>query len=443
MSYQDTDLNGWDYVFAITQKQVNNGLKILFNSGQLPKSFTKQETILGMKVTIKGDFGQPKVSAVRDGLKLCDLTLPLMNATMETAMGSLPLPKGAELRITTSLASIEAEIISTEESLHTVYINLKDENAAYNVNIDGMAKDQVAILETMLKKELQGYTGEEYSLGSFFLAKSLDPFVPQLVDFSFNLNQKSPSDSAFLLCCAFDKKGPTVENRLVFDSKILPNNLPAAIWVGKEFTWRNMIQPTVNESLKKDYPVANIVYDGDKTVKLQKPFSIGKPDKKHDADMQVFNLFPNGGNIKVHNQTKIYDITIFSIDAKATVDGHIAVKTSSDKTSFLTSSNVDNHKVETDGPSTFLQVVLGIITLGIIPIIIAVLEGIIKDQIGDAAGNTFTSKLKTATGKMNNVASKVPALQNLSVNGHLIFDDVVLQNTGSVCIGIKHTSSSS
>lgn len=441
MGYQDTNLNGWDYVLAITEEQVNNGLKILFEKDYLPKSFSKEESILGMKVTSKGDFGCPTVHAIRDGLKLCDLVLPLVNASMDTPMGSLPIPAGSALRITTSLASIESEIIKNNQKSYDVYVDFKDKNAAYNVNIDGMPRDQVAILENMLKEELQNYKGHEYKVGSYILASEIDPFIPRLVDFSFILNSEDPNNSAFLLCCAFDDKGPQVENRLVFESKILPNNLPAALWVGKKFVMSQTIQPLVSDSLKEDYPKADMAYDGDKTVKLNSAISIGKPDNKHDADMQEFAITSSGGQLKIHSVVKIYDITMFNIDAVATVDGHIAITTSADQITFTSSSGVDDHRVETEGPSTFLQVVLGILTLGIIPLIIAILEHIIEDKVGSTAGDSLNNKLKTATNVMNNIARKIPALEDLTVNGHLLFDDITLQDSGAVCIGIKDTKS--
>lgn len=457
MSYQDTNLNGWDYVFAISEEMVNKGLKGLFEGGHLPKSFSRQQVFFGqLTVTIKGDFGCPTVHAISDGMKLCDLVLPIVNASMQYSLGiepmkvdiTRPIPAEAKayLKITTSLSSIEAEILSSNKTLHDVYVDLKDEKAAFNLAISGVPKevltqDDVAFLETILKKEMQGYTGREYKVCGFILDAEADAFIPKLIDFSFIFNNQNQAGSTFLLCCAFDEKGPQVENRITFESKILPNNLPAAVWAGKQFVMGRFMQPMVSDSLKKKYPAANIIYDGDKTLKLVSPIGIGKPDGDHDAELQEFTCRISGGQIKIYVKTKIYSITVFDIDAIATVDGHIALAISADKTTFISSSGVDSHNVETDGPDTFLQIVLGILTGGIIPIIIAITAAIVKGEVDDAAGDGLNNQLNTATNVMNDSAAKIPVFENLKVNGHLLFEDIIIQDSGNVCIGIQNTQS--
>lgn len=455
MSYQDTNLNGWDYVVAISEEMVNKGLKGLFEGGHLPKSFSKEFPMVppppvAVTAMIKGDFGCPTIHAISDGLKLCDLVLPIVNASMQISMqnsvgpsmtSEIPIPAGAALRITTSLSSIEAEILSPNKILHDVYVNLRDEKAAYKVKVDGMTNNLIAILETILRDEMQSYTGREYKVCSFILAEEVDAFIPKIVDFSFIFNNQNQAGSIFLLCCAFDKNGPQVENRLTFESKILPNNLPAALWVGKQFFMGRFMLPMVSASLKKKYPAANIIYDGDKTLKLESPIGIGKPDGDHDADIQEFTCRVSDGQIKIYIKTKIYSITILDIDAVATVDGHIALAISADKTTFISSSGVDNHNVETDGPDTLLQIVLGILTGGIIPIIIAITVAIVEGEVDDAAGDGLNNQLNTATNVMNDSAAKIPVFENMEVNGHLLFEDIIIQDSGNVCIGIKNTQS--
>ena len=382
MSYTQTELNGWDYVAAIEQAQINNGIGILYDSGYLPKSFSRQETILGMLIDLKGDFGKPSIHAIKDGLKLCDLSIPLLNASIKTPMGTMPVPAGARLVITASLSSIESVIKSDRGKIYDVYVDFKNDYAVYNVRIDGMEKDQIALIETILKKEMQGLNGHEYKVTSFAIDhNNIDQYIPRLVDFSFVLNESHPDSSPFLLCCAMDDKGPQVENRLVFKLDILPAGLPAAFWIGKQYVFGKTMLPLINSNIKKSYSNVDILYDGDKKLYLKQEVSIGKPDGKHNADMRQFDIYPQDGQFKTYNDIKVFDITIFKIDAVAKLWGHISINLSADKTSFTSSSGVDSHKVET-GSSLAAEILLGIITVGIIPIIIECLKSSIEGKVG-------------------------------------------------------------
>ncbi|MGL5891124.1 MAG: hypothetical protein ACRC3B_14640, partial [Bacteroidia bacterium] len=104
---------------------------------------------------------------------------------------------------------------------------------------------------------------------------------------------------------------------------------------------------------------------------------------------------------------------------------------------FVSSSHVDSKDATTKGPSTVLQIILGILTFGIIPIIIAILESIIEGDVNDSSDKTINNELNKGTKKINDLAKDVPILQRLTLGGNLIFDDLTIFNSGDVCVGIK------
>jgi hypothetical protein len=452
MKYPDTNLNGWDYVLAITEEQVNNGLRIAYHgSYQGPQLPRMPAGMHSMKLDEQGHrhleckLGCPTVHAVRAGLNLCDLVIPLMDATIKThGKDPVHLPRNASLRITTSLTSMEVEIRDAAPDSgtaghrhHEVFVNFKDERAVYKVAIGHGEEHALSLLETVLKKRLQTFTGREFRIGCFQMASDADPFVPRLLDFSFVLSEGEPTRNAFLICGALDATGPQVDDRLVFESKILPETVPAALWFGSRFVMDGIIAPMIRDSLKNPYRIPDIAYDGTK-VFLAARFDLGDI-QGHRTWMEECRITPSAGKLLMHTRTTSYRFTGLFLDAAAVVDGHISFGVSADHATFTSSSAVVSHTVDVLYRSSFERWLLAFITLGTIEAAVAIISNILKDKVGISSVNTMDAKLKESTGKINAFAPRIPALEDLSAGGHLLFDDIALQDSGAVCIGIKRT----
>ena len=452
MDYQDTNLNGWDYALAITEEQVNNGLKIAYNGNykgphlpQMPKGvFSINLDGEGHKI-FECSFGCPTVHAVRNGLNLCELVIPLVNASVKTHPNPIRFPPYTRLRITTSLASTEVEITGAESNEktfkskhHEVFINFKDEKAVYNVNIsDGHGHGLSSIISNMLKKRLQRFTGREYRIGGFDVASEADPFVPQLLDFSFVLNEHDPAKNALIICGALDADGPEGENRLVFESKILPEKVPAALWFGNRVVMEKLMLPMVKESLTRPTPAQGVQYDG-KKVLLGARLDLGDI-QGHRTWMEEFSISPSNGKLTVHTKMTVYKVRN-NYDAVADARGHLLFAVSADNTSFTSSSLMDSDNVTLiDHRPLFARIFADIFSFGLAELLIYAIENETRKGVTGASFNSMDAKLKACAAKINAAAKKISALEDLSAGGHLLFDHIAPQESGAVCLGIKRT----
>ena len=443
-SYRPTNLNGWDYVVAVSQSHVNGGLGLLYEGGHLPKSFAKKESILGMEVEFKGDFGRPSVHAVADGLKLCDLVLPLENATMQTAMGSVPIPRGATLRITTSLAALEAKIDKGKGKLYDVFVDVKNENAAYNVNIDGLPKDQVAIIESLLKKEMQALSGREYLLTSYTLDdRGLGDFIPRLVDFSFVLNEEDPDASPFVLACATNETGPIVENRLVFTSDVLPEGLPAALWIGDQHFMGNILLRRIRNAASQSYRGADFTYAGKGKIVLKEPFlakTIKERGRTFEVTMTGLDFKASRGKLRLEGRISAKPKSKLHLEAVGRSWGHIKIEVSKDRRSFRAKSVYGGEEVKVnDTRSKADKIASSIFTLGIIDGIRAEMKRQIRIGTEKEMAAEIGDQFKDMAKDIDRFAANISSLQNLNFGGNLLFDRFRLHDNGDVCVGIIGT----
>ena len=443
-SYPPTNLNGWDYVVAVSQRHVNGGLDLLYEGGHLPKSFAKKESILGMEVEFKGDFGRPRVHAVADGLKLCDLVLPLENATMQTAMGSVPIPRGATLRITTSLVALEAKIVKGKGKAYDVFIDVKNENAAYNVNIDGLPKDQVAVIESLLKKEMQALSGREYLLTSYTLEdRGVGDFIPRLVDFSFVLNKEDPDASPFVLACATNETGPIVENRLLFASDVLPEGLPAALWLGDQHFMGEVLLRQVRKAVRHSYRGADLTYAGKGKIVLKEPVfvkTIKEKGRTFEVTMTGLDFRASRGKLRLEARISAKPKSKLHLEAEGRSWGRIEIEVSKDRRSFRAKSVYGDEEVKVkDTRSKADKIASSIFTLGIIDAIRAEIKRQIRIGTEEEMAAEIGDQFKDMAKDINRFAAHISSLQELNFDGNLLFDRFRIYDSGDVCVGIIGT----
>ena len=441
MKYKSTELNGWDYVLAITQSQVNNGLQHVYSQGGLPKNFDRTEKLMEMEVAIKGEFGSPVIIAIKDGLKLCHLIIPIQGLSFFVGGSEIPFNKDLNLVISTSLANMESEIEDEDQDgSYEIYIDLKSSDAIYKVDIDGDESDEIRYLEELLELELKSFNNNRYQIASVPIPKEADDYMPQLIDYSFTLKSNGTDEPTFLLCCARNEGGPTTENRLVFAPTILPSNLPAALWVGKELVLGKVVLEMMNGALQQKYPEAKMIYDGKNKVTINDKFEMGKVDGDHPTRMDRFDIYPKEGNLAMDVETTIREITFMKFSAIGKVRSHISIALKGENT-FELKSEIIEKDADLKGIPTPIKIVIGFLSVGLVPFVLFISEIIMEKtaetNVANESGNSMKDRLSGMVNKVNLNLDKIPSLQELSVNGHLLFDGVELHENGNFIFGIK------
>lgn len=454
--YLDSGLNGWDYVMAITEEQVNNGLRIAYHGGykgpRLPEIPKQIRVTYHGAIEITLELGPPTLHARRTGLNLCDLEVPILHGSIRP--GSVPhgtrmhtLEKGATLRITTSLASDEVRVVGEGGAggyvEHDVYVDFKDKRAIYAVALTQPWESKVPLdtLQDLIQQELWRWNGREFLVGGFRIAAEADPFVPRLLDFSFVLNEPNPARNTLLVCASLDGDGPSVDDRLHFASSILPEGLPAALWLSDRLVMGRILQPMMADAFAK-IGVNKVVYDAStRTLSLPAPVTLAPVDG-HATYLAEFTLKPSARRFLVHSLTNSLDWTFVGLNFAAKVDGHISLGLSGDRSSFVTASGVDEKSHEITN-MTFWRM-MGLVYASAATIMIfTFIFGSVLDKIYRAldsgTDSAMSGHLAAASAKLNEIALRVPALEDCSASGHLVFDDLVLHDSGAVCLGIRRT----
>ncbi len=439
MEYSETNLNKWDYVFAITQEQINYGLRDLYKAEKLPTNFSASTTLFFQECNVRGTFGMPVVEAIEYGLKLCKITLPLIDAELTIGEHKIPIPSGASVSVKTSLTSIELDVKTEDGQMRGVYVDFKDENAIYDFKVNGLKDDQVAVIESIVRKKLTSLNGNTYLITAFKLTDEAFKYVPKLVRFTFNYNSDSPELSPFIVCSSVSDKEPDVENPLVFDSKILPDGLPACVWLSQQFLVGRVLTPSMNNTLGtgKDFK-----YDGESGISLVNTIKNIDPDGDREVNLVDFDLTVSEHAFQIYNKVKIPNITFLNITGIGEGWSKVNIGLTEDQTTLQTSSEVLETKSDTeDVPwwATAIGAVFGIIGAAITAIVIAIINAIVDGKVDDEHKDGLENALKDAIKGINETTAQIPALQDSLVNGHVVFDGATLENNGSLGLGISNT----
>ncbi len=446
--YPSSNLNKWDYVMAITQEQINYGLRNLFNQGALPTHFEAKGKFFFQDCELTGDFGQPMVEAMEYGLKLCKLTLPISDATLNIGGNVSTVPDGTSIVIKTSLTSIQLSVHDTVqdyEKYKGVYINFLDENAVYDVQIDGMSSAEVAVIESMLKQYLKSLSAKTYLLTVFQVTDEEYEYVPKLVRFTFNYDSVNPELSPFIVCSSISGKEPNVDNPLVFDSKILPEGVSACIWLSQQLLLGHVITQSLNANLGGSAGSNYFNYDGNASVTLGHTIYDIDTDESRQVNLTQLNFNAEEHSYRIYNEIEIPNISFMNITGVGEGWSKISLNLSKNKTTVEATSEIIKTTSGTVGTSGFLEwvgkIVIAILTLGLSLVIESIVRAVITGKVGHGNTQGLITMLNKTITSFNKTAGMIPALQDSIVKGHLLFEDVTIENNGSICLGILGTES--
>lgn len=448
-------LKGWAYVLAIAEDQVNKGLAKAYhgdNMGRLMPALPKEALVLPLDraggLTLQLTLGCPRIAAVETGLNRCELTLPLLDAALADAGGPVPLGADAALVITTSVSSLSSRVeadMPGSPLQHVAYVDILDPEAAYAVVLS--ARQPQDLLDSMaeaLKVALQKYARHTYRVGGFVAPAEANPFVPDVLAFSFVKDAGAPGRNALLFCAGIT---PTTEaerqaalqydNRLRFGADILPTEVPAALWVGASVIMDKLMLPMLQTALSVGASRPALSFDGE-SIQLAS-FIEMTPVEGRRTVMQAFKVWPDRGRMAMQTVVRVFHVHGV-IDAVATILGHINFDLTRDHTAFVAASQVDSDTIQIiNNNPKWLRWIGYVFTLGINRAIEVGIEDSIRNRMTGPSYQQMDLQLKAAASKISEVAGHIPGLEDLTAGGHLVFDSVSFKPGGTAYLGIRST----
>lgn len=451
-------MNGWDYVLAITEQQINNGLRIAYEGGNvgtmLPRMPRGQHTLAlegeGEKRLVV-NFGCPRIQAQYDELKQCDLVIPLPDSSVLDDKGSTKLPPDTCLVITTSLSSSGTTVGKSATSdtgaaalsiHHEAFVDFKAPEAAYKVRLeDPQHADLKPRIATSLKKKLQEFHEHAFRVASFDAPAEANPFVPRRVDTCFVRNAGQPGRSVLLFAASLEEGGARKEQRLEFDAGILPLDVPAALWVGPGVILEKLVLPMLKDALKVGAnPPALRIDESKGEIRLFDRYELGSIGGKRSV-LEGLRIYAVNGAMGVETHVRSYRVDGRYVNAVSNVRGHLTFNLSPDRTTFSSSTAIDHSDVQIENTMPkVLRAILGIFSLGLTEAIQAIINEVVKAQVNPLSSRALNEKLRLAAGKIGTVAQRIPALEDLTAGGHLIFERVAFIDGGAAFLGIHATA---
>jgi hypothetical protein len=442
--YQETDLKGWDYVLAVSQKEINQSLRDLFEQGLLlEKEQIFEMPLLGENGVLKLTLDAPEIEAQRDSLKLCKVMFSLEK--IESLVGDQInlLASKVKLNLITSLASFSLR--TDTKKRNQVYIDIHDDNAVYEVHFDGQQGLDQELISRIFRKTLLRTNPEYFVLSGVTLGENPDPFTPCYAEFSFVKNLQDPNQSALIVAASVDPDGPKVDQRLFFNSNILQDGLPATYWVGNRLFLERIVKSGFDQQFKQaevrdinGQPPNMIFVDG---RKLQLAERIPVPTNEVDCEANVTQLVAETVNnslqfyseleIKKISRGLIYNSNFFNT-VKTTTKMEVILKP--DKNSF--DERFSLVKQETDRSDDDPMGWFGKINLyhwWCQDSAENSMAGVRQTPMADYMGNWAAD--------INENAKSIPALARLMVGGKINFNGVSILHHGSMCIGIDFPNS--
>jgi hypothetical protein len=223
--------------------------------------------------------------------------------------------------------------------------------------------------------------------------------------------------------------------------EILPEAVPAALWVGDRVVMERMALPMAKSGLA-GFGDVKLSYDRKtRTLSPAAPIPL-TPVEGHSVALEQFSIKPSGGRLLFHSLTKSYGWTFLNLDVWGWADGHISVDATADGASFTTTSAIDASgvdKTKLTGWKALGEWALTMVSFGGIRIAIDIIMDKVMGAMKSITGGSMGLKLQDASARLNAMARGLPAMEDLSAQGHLVFEAVVLQDSGTVCVGIRST----
>ncbi len=437
--YKETDLKSWDYVLAVSQKEINKCLKEVFDEGLLmEKEQVFDMPLLGENGVLKLTFAAVSIEAKENALKLCDVRFSISRIESIVGEKTEQLVRDVSMILTTSLASLSAKREGNVEQ--RIILDINNDDVVYNVMFEGQGgMDQEflsrLIRKTLLKTNLNSFVLSGISLGE----DQKDQTIPTFAEFSFVRNAQNPGQSALIMATSVAPGGPIVDNRLFFDSNILQNGLPAMYWVGNQLLFEKIIKPASDKTLKKlndaDGVPGSVVIDNNRMVRLSEHLVI--PEDRCHASLTGFVVETADNALNYHTTLSLKKLSkgwIYDADFFATYG------TWAKSEFFLTDNKqgfweefkvVKNHVEKSDNdPMGYLG--------WFNPIHGHSKTEAEKDMQTAADNLPVESFLESCVGNINSNAKNIPALARLMIGDKLAFNGMSIHNNGTICIGIEY-----
>jgi hypothetical protein len=443
-------MNGWDYVLAITEQQINNGLRIAYEGGNvgtaLPRMPRGRHTLPlegeGAKQLVV-TFGCPRLLAKADELKQCDLVIPLPDSCVVDAKGSTPLPPDTCLVITTSLSSTETTVAGAAgpSRHHEAFVDFQKDEAVYKVHLeDPKHADLKPLIALGLKKKLQEFHKHAFRVASFDAPAEANPFVPLTVDPCFVRNAGEPGRNALVFAASLETVGALKANRLEFAAGILPLDVPAALWVGPRVILEKLVLPMLKGSMKIGANPPDLRIDESKgEIRLFERYELGSIGGRRSV-LEGLRVYAANGTMAVESHVRSYRVSGRWINAVSNVFGHLSFDLNADHTAFASANVIDRHDAQIENTMpTLLRVVRAILTIGLTEGIQAIINEVVKAQVNPISARAMNEKLRIAASAIGGVMQRLPALEDLTAGGHLVFERVAFIDGGAAFLGIRAT----
>jgi len=451
-------MNGWDYVLAITEDQVNKGLRIAYQGGNVGTAFPSMPK---GQFTLRPEgsdplvvtFGCPRIESKCDALKLCDLTIPLVDSTVPDG----GVGRNLRLVITASLSCTETLVEegggpvsgSAKPAVHhEAFINFNAPEAIYKVVADGLgpSADRMEWLGRALRHKLREFHDHVFRVASFDARVEANPFVPRRVDVSFVRDAGQQGRHALVFAASLDTQGALKDGQLEFAAGVLPLDVPGALWIGPRVLLERLMLPMLKQSLKNGANPPDLRFDEKKgeislIAAYQLPPARGKPTWVEKLRVCA----ASGGGMAIEAQVHIFNIDRWK-NALTRASSRIDFGLKPDDPSVITASskvvssdtNIEDHRPwyvkfflaagETAGPG------------GLGSVVMAIMETQMTSLVSSGVAKNLQETLQVAATKMNGALQQIPTLADPMTGGHLVFERVAFVEGGAAFLGIRATA---
>ena len=451
-SIQPVRLNGWDYVLAFEEAQVNQGLRMAHAgpyTGPAVLRLPPGEQRVPLDTTAGTElhfvYGCPQLASRADDLSRCTLRIPLQGAVVMARDGPHPLPEDTHLEVRAALACTRTNVVAGAGrpglTRYEAYVDYQSPLAVYEL-LDGSWPQGRPVLASVLRQFMQAHPRELFRFGAFDAPLEASELMPRRIELSFIRDAGAAGRHGLLICASLSADGPPVNNRLVFEKGILPADVPAAMWVGPGIVLDRLVRPMLRDSLGSGHAdKPELVYDAARgCIQLQKWFSLGEVEH-HATHLSGLTIKAENGTLKMSVQVHVDGGEDADFDADATSAGHIAFDLTADHRAFAAASAVDTTSVDVhDRRSKLKRWAEWIVTLGFGKLIDDGICSAIRNGVSGAVSGRLGGQMKQATAQIDALAGRIPALEDLAAGGHLVYAHVGFTNEGAAYLGIARTA---
>lgn len=452
---QPVRLNGWDYVLAFEESQVNQGLRMAHAGPytgpevlRLPPGEQQVPLDPAAGTELHFVYGCPQLATGADDPARCELRIPLEGAAVMARDGAHPLPPTTCLRIQATLACTRSALRASAGrpgcTRYEAFIDYQSPLAVYRLRLGDAPHDpERPVLASVLRRHMQAHARQLFRFGAFDAPLEASEYTPRRIELSFVRDAGRAGRHGLLICASLDAEGPPVNNRLVFDAAgILPPDVPAAMWVGPGVVLDRLVRPMVADSIATGHPgKPELAYDAaHNRIELKKWFSLGEVEH-HATHLSGLVIAPEKGTLTMTAQVHVDGGDDADFDADAKSAGHITLALTADHQAFSATSAVDATSVDVhDRRSAFERWVSWICSFGFGKLIENGICSAIRSGVGNAVSARMGGAMKPTATQIDQLARRIPAMEDLAAGGHLVFTQIGFTDEGAAYLGIARTA---